>query len=303
MAGNLDAADLAAQRQVERGRTMGAADRAEGPFGVEAYMVRREAGRLEQIRPLITGTERPEDLWAPGLLALYTELGMTEPTARVLRWFVDDGLHPYEVSDAWPATLAFLTEAALYLGDDGTAGLLRPRLADFAGLNLAAGAFVALFGSADRYLGSVDSLLGRRNASAELESALAMDTRMEATLHVAHSLAAQVAHLRRVGAAPRQVQEVADRVRRTAEPLGLRRVLRAVNALVPPTGDRPDGLTAREVETLRLLADGMSNRDIARNLVISESTAANHVRSIFLKTGATNRTQAARYAAARNLLE
>ena len=32
----------------------------------------------------------------------------------------------------------------------------------------------------------------------------------------------------------------------------------------------------------------MSNRDIARNLVISESTAANHVRSIFLKTGATN---------------
>jgi DNA-binding NarL/FixJ family response regulator len=96
---------------------------------------------------------------------------------------------------------------------------------------------------------------------------------------------------------------VADRVRRTAEPLGLRRVLRAVNALVPPTGDRPDGLTAREVETLRLLADGMSNRDIARNLVISESTAANHVRSIFLKTGATNRTQAARYAAARNLLE
>ena len=46
----------------------------------------------------------------------------------------------------------------------------------------------------------------------------------------------------------------------------------------------------------------MSNRDIARNLVISESTAANHVRSIFLKTGATNRTQAARYAAARHLL-
>ena len=46
----------------------------------------------------------------------------------------------------------------------------------------------------------------------------------------------------------------------------------------------------------------MSNRDIARNLVISESTAANHVRSIFVKTGAANRTQAARYAAARNLL-
>jgi DNA-binding CsgD family transcriptional regulator len=300
MAGNLDAADLAAQRQLERGRIMGAADGAEGPFGVEAYMVRREAGRLEQVRPLITGTERPEDLWAPGLLALYTELGMTEPTARVLRRLVDDGLDRHETSSVWPATLVFLTEAALYLGDDAAAGFLRPRLAEYAGLNLVAEGFVALFGSADRYLGSVDSLLGRRNASEELESALAMDTRMEAPLHVAHSLAAQVAHLRRVGAAPRQLQEVADRVRQMAEPLGLRRVLRAVGA--PATGDRPDGLTAREVETLRLLADGMSNREIARSLVISESTAANHVRSIFLKTGATNRTQAARYAAARHLL-
>jgi len=215
---------------------------------------------------------------------------------------VDDDLDRYETSSTWPATLAFLTEAALYLGDDGTARLLRPRLAEYAGLNLVAEGFVALFGSADRYLGSIDSLLGRHDAWEELESALAMDTRMVAPLHVAHSLSAQVAHLRRVGAPSRQVQEIAERVRRTAEPLGLRRVLRAVGASSPAAADRPDGLTAREVETLRLLADGMSNRDIARTLVISESTAANHVRSIFLKTGAANRTQAARYAAANNLL-
>jgi len=95
---------------------------------------------------------------------------------------------------------------------------------------------------------------------------------------------------------------VDERLRQTAEPLGLRRVLRAVGASRAATTNRPGGLTAREVDILRLLAEGMSNRDIARNLVISESTAANHVRSIFLKTGAANRTQAARYAAARNLL-
>jgi DNA-binding CsgD family transcriptional regulator len=302
MAGDLDAADRAARRQLEHGRTMSAPDQAEGPFGVEAYMVRREAGRIEQVRPLITGAERPEERWAPGLLALYTELGMRGPTARVLRWLLDDGLDGYATGSDWPATLAFLTEASLFLGDDVTAGLLRPRLAEYAGLNLMAGGFVALFGSADRYLGSVDSLLGRHDAWEELESALAMDTRMEAPLHVAHSLAAQVAHLRRVGAPPRQLHEAIDRVRRTAEPLGLHRVLCAVGASTPATADRPGGLTAREVDILRLLAEGMSNRDIARNLVISESTAANHVRSIFLKTGAANRTQAARYAAARNLL-
>ena len=191
VAANLDAAYVAAERQLERARTMTAAERAEGPFGVEVYMVRREARRIEQLRPLITGPERPEELCAAGLLALYTELDLAEPTARVLHWLVDGGLDRFENSSSWPATLAFLTEAVLYLQDEVTAGLLHPRLAEYAGLNLVAGQFIALFGSAHRYLGSVDSLLGRPNASEELESAVAMDTRMEAPLHVAHSLAAR----------------------------------------------------------------------------------------------------------------
>src|SRR4051812_40369478 len=121
MAGDLDAAYLAASRQLERGRAMSAAERAEGPFGVETYMVRREAGRLEEGRALITGAERAEELWAPGLLALYTELRLTEPTARLVHWLLDDRLDRYENSSPWPTTLAFLTEASLFLGDDRTA--------------------------------------------------------------------------------------------------------------------------------------------------------------------------------------
>jgi DNA-binding NarL/FixJ family response regulator len=64
----------------------------------------------------------------------------------------------------------------------------------------------------------------------------------------------------------------------------------------------PDGLTDREVEVLRLLAAGLSNRAIGERLYISTNTAANHVRSILIKTGAANRTQAAMYAADRELL-
>ena len=56
------------------------------------------------------------------------------------------------------------------------------------------------------------------------------------------------------------------------------------------------GLTAREREVIRLIAEGRSNRDIAGVLVISEHTAANHVRNILTKIGAVNRTQAAMYA-------
>jgi DNA-binding NarL/FixJ family response regulator len=129
-----------------------------------------------------------------------------------------------------------------------------------------------------------------------------MDSRMRAPLYVAHSLAALLVHLRRTGAPARQLRDLGERVRQAAEPLGLQRVLRAAGTAAP-AADRPDGLTSREVEILRLLADGLSNREIAGRLFISESTAANHVRSIFVKTGATNRTQAARYAATRRLLQ
>ena len=55
-------------------------------------------------------------------------------------------------------------------------------------------------------------------------------------------------------------------------------------------------LTCRELEVLRLLAQGLSNRVIARKLDISEKTVKNHLSSIYCKTGATHRTQAALYA-------
>jgi DNA-binding NarL/FixJ family response regulator len=54
---------------------------------------------------------------------------------------------------------------------------------------------------------------------------------------------------------------------------------------------------------LRLVAEGRSNREIGEQLFISQNTAANHVRSILLKTGATNRTSAAMYAAEHDLLD
>src|SRR5439155_303409 len=65
----------------------------------------------------------------------------------------------------------------------------------------------------------------------------------------------------------------------------------------------PDGLTGREAEILRLVARGLSNRDIGRSLFVSEHTIANHVRSILRKTGCANRTEAAAYAHRRALVE
>lgn len=61
-------------------------------------------------------------------------------------------------------------------------------------------------------------------------------------------------------------------------------------------------LTERELEVLRLLAQGMPNKEIASHLVISERTAKFHVSSIMGKLGATNRTEAVALAAQRGLI-
>jgi DNA-binding NarL/FixJ family response regulator len=55
-------------------------------------------------------------------------------------------------------------------------------------------------------------------------------------------------------------------------------------------------LTPRETEVLRLIADGRSNREIARALFVSEATVKTHVNRIFAKTGSRDRAQAIRYA-------
>ena len=172
MSGDFSAAERTNEGLLELAEIIGTVDSAEGPYGVRAYMIRREAGQLDQIRPLITGSELPTNHWAPGLLALYTELGLTQPTRRLLHWLLDDQLPRYSQSGDWPATLAFLTEAALSLNDQATAQRLRPMLAEYAGLNLLTGPFVALLGSADHYLGAADSLLGRGTPEEWFASAL-----------------------------------------------------------------------------------------------------------------------------------
>ena len=59
---------------------------------------------------------------------------------------------------------------------------------------------------------------------------------------------------------------------------------------------QPDGLTAREIEVLRLIASGLSNTEIARTLVLSNATVKTHINHIFAKTGVRDRGQAVRYA-------
>jgi len=88
-----------------------------------------------------------------------------------------------------------------------------------------------------------------------------------------------------------------------ADELGMAPLMNHVAALQEQIGSEstsgsphPDGLTAREVEVLRQIALGKTNREVADELVISLNTVARHLGNIFNKTDVTNRTQATNYA-------
>ena len=74
--------------------------------------------------------------------------------------------------------------------------------------------------------------------------------------------------------------------------------------MAPPeaSADRPGGLTRRQVEVLRLVAGGLTPREIADQLFISPKTADHHVQRIYTKIGVSNRPAAALWAAKHDLV-
>jgi DNA-binding NarL/FixJ family response regulator len=91
-----------------------------------------------------------------------------------------------------------------------------------------------------------------------------------------------------------------DAARAICAALGATPVLARAEALAGPLrvapSAHPDGLTAREMDVLREIASGKSNKQIALALSISLSTVERHVSNLYAKIGAQNKADAAAYA-------
>lgn len=191
--------------------------------------------------------------------------------------------------------LAYLVWTDLVLSDRDRLGHHLDRLAPFRGQ------FHDML--IDRLLGEVALVLGDRAAGRHLRIAEAAARQEWLPLELGRVLAA-TASLEQVGvgrADDRSTRELLEEACGLYEHLGNRheaaRIRERIAALLSPERRRevPAGLTAREVEVLRLVVRGLSNRQIAEALTVTEKTVENHLTSAYGKIGAENRAAAAAF--------
>jgi DNA-binding CsgD family transcriptional regulator len=281
-------------------------DYASGLFGMQMFVIERAQGGISRLPLELVRAAANEGGWKPGAIAMYTEFGLAREVALLLPDVISFCEETTVLSGQWSAVAVFAAEAAAFLRDRGAAHRLKTLLAPFVGTNMMMGHLMLPFGSADRCLALLDHVLGLPTATELFERGLDLDRRVGSVTHEAETLLSFAAHLDAIGE-PSRADEIRRQGHAIADRIGFRRRIPLVDA--PPRSSAPApspshaGLTPREIEVLRLLATGASNREIGEALFISTNTAANHVRSILMKTGNMNRTQAAIYAAEHGLLD
>jgi DNA-binding CsgD family transcriptional regulator len=198
---------------------------------------------------------------------------------------------------------AAMAELAAQFDDRETAARMYRLLLPHAELFVCSGAGVIMILGSVRYpLGIVAATMGRLDdAARHLRAAIDSAERAgmpPAVAQATHQLARVLARRTRPGDRD-EAAALATVAATLADRLGMRPLHRQAQKLVESlTGQQPGRLTRREREIAALVAQGLSNRQIAAASHITERTAESHVQHILDKLGFTNRTQIAAWVAA-----
>ena len=206
----------------------------------------------------------------------------------------------------WMPTMAFLTDVSSQLDDRETAELCYQQLLPFEDrFATSGGGTVICLGSVALFLGTAAMTLGQfDDGDRHLRRAIQRNTAAGARPWAARAELVLAELLRRQGRARGQALDLAQRAAGTAGALGMK-LLRAraqavIDDLAAAKGLVP--LSRREREVAALVARGLTNREIARSLFLSERTAENHVQHILTKLGFGSRAQIAAWAVSEGLL-
>jgi DNA-binding CsgD family transcriptional regulator/tetratricopeptide (TPR) repeat protein len=267
-ADNLPAAGVAHYRQGELCRLRGDYRAAE-----DAY---REASRC--------GCE-PQ----PGLALLRLAQGQQQAAATAIRRAVGETAEQVKRAALLPAYAEIMVAAGDYREARDACDELGAIAASFQSTMLEA--------IAARARGAVDLAEGESVAAlVSLRRAFQLWRELEAPYEAARARVLVAEACRAVGDEEAAALEL-DAAEETFRELGAAPDLTRVGTLAKPAAGRDaHGLTGRELEVLRLVAAGMSNREIASELVVSEHTVARHLQNIFTKLRISSRTAAAAFA-------
>jgi DNA-binding CsgD family transcriptional regulator len=271
----------------------------QGRFGETAELLQDLAARFPALPVLRTA-----------LAAALAEAGRADQAWTEVERLAAGDLAALPRDLTWSFSLATLALACHDLGDTERAAKLYGLLEPYTDRNIAFGRVGALcLGPASYFLGLLDLTLDRpEQALHRFQHAAALAGRIQAYPMLARCREGQgqvLLALDRPGERP-QAAALLDQAIATAKELGICGLGERAGALLrklaaPAAPAWPSGLTGREVEVLRLIAAGQSNRAIAEALFISPNTVLRHVSNIFAKTGVANRAEAAAYATRQGL--
>lgn len=224
----------------------------------------------------------------PGLALLRLAQGRTEAAAAAIRRATDETTSLF----ARPTLLAPLVDIMLAAGSTDAARLAADEMAQIAN-QVGAPLLAAMASRAD---GTVLLAEGNaRDALASLRASWTAWRELDAPYEAARTRVLIGQACRELGDADSAAMEL-DAAREVFELLGAQPDLDRVDALRDGGAPPAAGLTRRELEVLRLVAAGKTNRAVATELVISEKTVARHLSNIFDKLDVSSRAAATAYA-------
>jgi DNA-binding CsgD family transcriptional regulator/tetratricopeptide (TPR) repeat protein len=222
----------------------------------------------------------------PGLLLAWLDRGRTEAAVVSTRRLLAERLGPVQRSWLLPAAVEVMVAAAL-------ADEARKYSDELSGIASAFGNS-ALRAMAAYATASVDLMSGEmRGALSHARESCRLWSDIGSPFEAARARVLVARALRELGDENSATSEFAIARRALAE-VGAKPAAHEVDRLLGR--ERPGGLTEREVEVLRLVAEGRSNHDIAEVLVLSQKTVERHLSNIFTKLDVPSRTAAAAYA-------
>lgn len=274
-------------------------------YGEQMLVTRWLQGRVSEMEPLARAmaANQPQlGLWRAILAFILAETGKETEARAELEALAADGFAALPADDTRPIAVTTGAVACAALGDVAKARVLYDELLPSEGHNLVFSEGVVCAGPASYYLGILAATFGGLPAAERhYRDAIAFGERSGGRpwFGLANAAYAEMLFARRGPGDRKQALELVAEALTAARELGMAGLqAKAERLLGSHKGTAkafPDGLTRREVEVLRLLAAGKSNKEISETLVLSLRTTARHITNIYGKINARNRSEATAY--------